>query len=105
MNERKYIEEIEGLMVEILYEYEEGDKGIRNSEGEWWSPPTSPRVTIVSWELKDESREDYPDYDDEEWEQWMKDIDRYVHNDSEWDIIEFEHEFRDLPWERKDKRN
>ena len=25
MNERKYTEEIEGLMVEILYEYEEGD--------------------------------------------------------------------------------
>ena len=91
MNERKYTEEIEGLMVEILYEYEEGDKGIRNSEGEWWSPPMGDRVTIVSWRLRDESREDYPDYDDEEWEQWMQDIDRYVHNDSEWDIIEFEH--------------
>jgi hypothetical protein len=88
MKERKYIEEIEGLMVEILYEYEEGDSG------DYYTPPTGDRVTIVSWKLKDESREDYPDYDDEEWEQWMKDIDHYVYNDSEWDIIEFEHELK-----------
>lgn len=84
MKERKYNEEIEGLMVEITYEYEEGDKG------DYWTPPTGDRVTIVSWKLRDESREDYPDYDDEEWEKWMQDIDHYVYNDSEWDIIEFE---------------
>lgn len=90
MNERKYIEEIEGLMVEILYEYEEGDSG------DEFTPPTGDRVTILDWQLKDESREDYPDYDDEEWEEWMQDIDRYVYNDSEWDIIEFEHELEDL---------
>jgi hypothetical protein len=88
MNERKYIEEIEGLMVEILYEYEEGDSG------DEFTPPTGDRVTIVSWKLRDDSREDYTDYDDEEWEQWMKDIDHYVYNDSEWDIIEFEHELK-----------
>lgn len=86
MKERKYSEEIEGLMVEITYEYEEGDKG------DYWTPPTGDTVTIVSWKLRDECREDFPDYDDEEWEQWMQDIDRYVHNDSEWDIIEFEHD-------------
>ena len=90
MKERKYIEEIEGLMVEILYEYEEGDSG------DEFTPPTGDRVTILEWKLKDESREDYPDYDDEEWGKWMQDIDRYVHNDSEWDIIEFEHELEDL---------
>lgn len=90
MNERKYTEEIEGLMVEILYEYEEGDSG------DEFTPPTGDRVTILDWQLKDESREDYPDYDDEEWEEWMQDIDRYVYNDSEWDIIEFEHELEDL---------
>lgn len=86
MKERKYIEEIEGLMVEIIYEYEEGDSG------DEFTPPTGDRVTILDWQLKDESREDYPDYDDEEWEEWMQDIDRYVYNDSEWDIIEYEHE-------------
>ena len=85
MNERKYTEEIEGLMVEILYEYEEGDSG------DEFTPPTGDRVTILDWQLKDESREDYPDYDDEEWEEWMQDIDHYVYDDSEWDIIEFEH--------------
>lgn len=90
MNERKYIEEIEGLMVEILYEYEEGDSG------DEFTPPTGDRVTILDWRLKDESREDYQDYDDKEWEEWMQDIDRYVYNDSEWDIIEFEHELEDL---------
>ena len=88
--ERKYNMEIEGLMVEILYEYEEGDSG------DEFTPPTGDRVTILDWKLKDESREDYPDYDDEEWEKWMQDIDHYVHNDSEWDIIEFEHELEDL---------
>lgn len=89
MNERKYIEEIEGLMVEITYEYEEGDSG------DYWTPPTGDRVTIVSWRLVDGEknvRNEYPDYDDEEWEEWMQDIDHYVHNDSEWDIIEFEHD-------------
>lgn len=86
MRERKYNMEIEGLMVEILYEYEKGDKG------DYWTPPTGDTVTIVSWKLRDESREDYLDYDDEEWEQWMQAIDHYVQNDSEWDIIEFEHD-------------
>ena len=76
-------------MVEILYEYEEGDRG------DEFTPPTGDRVTILDWQLKDESREDYPDYDDEEWEEWMRDIDRYVYNDSEWDIREYEHEIRE----------
>ena len=93
MNERKYIEEIEGLMVEILYEYEEGDSG------DYFTPPAGDRVTIVSWRLLDGEknvRNEYADYDDEEWEQWMADIDHYVHNDSEWDIIEFEHELEEI---------
>ena len=90
MKERTYIEEIEGLKVEITYEYEKGDKG------DYWTPPTGDSVTIVDWKLKDESREDYPDYDDEEGEEWMKDIDHYVYNDSEWDIIEYEHKLEDL---------
>ena len=63
MNERKYTEEIEGLMVEIIYEYEEGDSG------DYWTPPTGDRVIIVEWKLKDKCREDYPDYDDDEWEE------------------------------------
>ena len=87
--EREFNMEIEGLMVKIFYEYEEGESG------DYWTPPTGDRVTIVSWKLRDENREDYLDYDDEEWEEWMADIDHYVHNDSEWDIIEFEHEMRD----------
>lgn len=89
MKERKYNMEIEGLMVEITYEYEKGDKG------DYYTPPTGDRVTIVSWKLLDESREDYPDYDNEEWEEWMSDIDDYVHDESEWDIIEYEHELED----------
>ena len=52
MKERKYTEEIEGLMVEILYEYEEGDSG------DYWTPPTGERVTILDWKLKDECREE-----------------------------------------------
>lgn len=86
MDERKYTEEIEGLLVEILYEYEEGDSG------DEFTPPTGDRVTIIDWKLKDKSREDFKDYDDDE---WMRDIDHYVYNDSEWDIIGFEHEIRE----------
>lgn len=91
MNERKYNEEIEGLMVEITYEYEEGDSG------DYWTPPTGDRVTIVSWRLVDGEknvRNEYADYDDEEWEDWMRDIDKYVYNDAEWDILEFENELK-----------
>jgi hypothetical protein len=93
MNERKYIGEIEGLMVEILYEYEEGDRG------DEFTPPTGDRVTILSWGLLDGEkrvRYEYYDCDDDEWEECMQDIDHYVHNDAEWDIIEFEHELEDL---------
>ena len=89
MKERKYTEEIEGLMVEILYEYEEGDSG------DEFTPPTGDRVTIIDWKLRDKCREDFQDYDDDEWDEWMRDIDHYVYNDSEWDIIEFEHETRE----------
>lgn len=87
MNERKYIEEIEGLMVEVTYTFEDGDKG------DYFTPPAGDRVTIVSWRLADGEknvRNQLPDYDDEEWEQWMADIDHYVHNDSYYDIVEFE---------------
>lgn len=88
MKERNYISEIEGLMVEVIYTFEEGD------EGDYWTPPTGDRVTIVSWRLlhEKEDRELNSDLDDEEWEEWMSNIDHYVHNDSEWDIIEFEHD-------------
>lgn len=92
MKERKYNEEIEGLMVEITYEYEEGDKG------DYWTPPTNDKVKILGWRLlyEEEDRELNSDLDDSEWEDWMRDIDHYVHNESEWDIIEFEHELEDL---------
>ena len=86
--ERKYNMEIEGLMVEITYDFTEGDKG------DWMTPPTGDRVDILEWKLKDECREDYPDYDDEEWEDWMRDIDKYVYNDAEWDILEFENKLK-----------
>lgn len=81
---RKYRMEIEGLMVEISYEYTEGDIG------DYWTPPTAPQVNIVDWKLAEESREDYVDYTDDEWAEWMKAIDDYINNDSYYDIVEFE---------------
>lgn len=89
MDERKYTEEIEGLLVEITYEYEAG------YSGDYWTPPTGDRVDILEWKLRDKCREDFPDYDDDEWEEWMRDIDHYVYNEAEWDIIGFEHEIRE----------
>lgn len=87
--ERRYNMEIEGLMVEITYDFTEG------WAGDYWTAPTEDRVEILGWRLRDESREDYLDYDDEEWEDWMRDIDRYVRNDAEWDILEFEKDLSD----------
>lgn len=83
--ERKYNMEIEGLMVEISYNFTEGERG------DYWTPPTNDKVEILGWNLRDESYDDYKfDYTVEEWEDWMRDIDKYVYNDSVWDIIEFE---------------
>jgi hypothetical protein len=83
--ERKYNMEIEGLMVEISYDFTEGDKG------DYMTPPTGDIVEILDWRLRDESYDDYKfDYTEEEWEDWMRDIDKYVYNDSVWDILEFE---------------
>lgn len=85
---RKYRMEIEGLMVEISYDYEDGDKGDN------WTPPTAPQVNIDSWKLAEESREDFADYTDDEWAEWMKAIDDYVNNDSYYDIVEFEEDLK-----------
>ena len=85
--EKIFIKEIEGLWVAITYEYYKGDKG------DYYTPPTSPSVTIVDWSLtKGDCREAYLDYTDEEWDEWMSMIDNYVNNDVEWDIIEFEND-------------
>jgi hypothetical protein len=82
---RKFRMEIEGLWVDIFYEYEEGDKG------DYYTPPTGPSVDIVEWRLDGVAYDDYKfDYSEEEWEEWMCDIDKYVNNDAQWDIIEFE---------------
>lgn len=85
MKDRKYNVVIEDLWVEITYEYEKGDNG------DEFTPPTSPFVTIIEWKLTNgDCREEYLDYTNEEWDKWMRDIDYYVHNFSFWDIIEFE---------------
>lgn len=86
---REYNMEFEGLMVEISYNFIEGDKG------DYWTPPTNDKVEILGWRLRDESYDDYKfDYTEEEWEDWMHDIDHYVNNDSVWDILEFENELK-----------
>lgn len=85
---REFRMEIEGLMVEISYEYEEGDKG------DYYTPPTGPGVEIYGWSFPDgevATRErEAADYTDEEWYEWCDDIKNYVYNDARWDIIEFE---------------
>ena len=83
---RKFRMEIEGLWVNIFYEYTDGD------EGDYCTPPTAPRVDIKYWEL-DEGEADEKEIQqlsDNEWEAWLFDIEEYVWHDAEWDIIEFE---------------
>lgn len=88
--EKKYNMGIEGLMVEISYDFTEGDRG------DYMTPPTGDIVEILGWILRDESYDDYKfDFTEEEWEDWMRDIDHYVNNDSVWDIIEFENDLKD----------
>ena len=88
MNERKYIAEIEGLMVEITYEYKEGCKGDRDT------PPTEDRVYIKYWELVkgEEEQKEIDQLSDHAWDSWMFDIEEYVYNHAQYDIIEFEHD-------------
>lgn len=83
---RKFRMEIEGLWVNIFYEYEEGCKG------DYDTPPTGPRVDIKYWELDEGEAEEKErqELSDDAWEAWLFDIEEYVWNDSEWDIIEFE---------------
>lgn len=78
--------EIEGLWVNIFYEYEEECKG------DYDTPPTGPRVDIKYWELDEGEAEEKErqGLSDNAWEAWLFDIEEYVYNDSEWDIIEFE---------------
>lgn len=87
--ERKYNMIVEGLMVEITYDFTEGD------EGDYMTPPTGDRVDILEWRLLEDKREDHPEVNDAEWEGWMRDIDVYVYHESEWDILEFEKELRE----------
>lgn len=91
--ERKYNTEIEGLMVEITYDFTEGDKG------DWMTPPTGDMVDILGWKLlygEDTERKRWLASDDEEWREWMSDINHYVYNESMWDILEWENKIRDI---------
>ena len=80
----KYLMQIEQLMVIIDYDYIEGQKG------DYTTPPFSDDVRIKSWRLlngEKSERATHSDYDDEEWEQWMDDIDTYVWNNAADDIL------------------
>lgn len=92
---KKYNMEIEGVMVEITYDFIRGYKGTREFEG------MPDRVDVLSWRLlhEEEVKANNSDLDDDEWEDWMSDIDTYVHNDSEWDILEWENESNDVDWD------
>ena len=83
--------EIEGLWVKIFYDYEAGDLG------DYATPPTGPRVTIDHWELDkgEEKKQQENELSDDDWDAWMFDIEEYVYNDSEWDIIEWEESVKD----------
>lgn len=79
------IVEIEGLDVVIEYAVIKGDKG------DYWTPPTPDDVRIKSWRLlngEKSERATHSDYDDEEWEQWMDDIDTYVWAELELNLLE-----------------
>ena len=86
MEERKFRMVIENLWVEITYDYEEGCKGDRDT------PPTEDRVDIKYWELVkgEEKQKEIDELSDHAWESWLFDIEEYVYNDAQWDILEFE---------------
>ena len=85
MAERKYLMEIECLMVVITYEH------IGSSGCDEGGPYSSEDMWIKSWELLDGeklTRAKHPDYDDDEWRKWMEDIDLYVWGNARKEIIE-----------------
>lgn len=79
------IVEIEGLDVVIEYTV------IKGSKGDYWTPPTYDEVRIISWRLlrgEEVERVEHPNYDDEEWAQWLDDIDTYVWTELELNLLE-----------------
>ena len=71
--------EIEGLKVEVDYEYEEG------RDGDNTTPPSPWFIETKGWRLVNYSRKDFCGSDDE-WCDWMADIDWYVATDCYDDI-------------------
>ena len=88
---RKFRMEIEGLWVDIYYDFTKGDKG------DCMTPPTGDRVNIHYWELAkgEEKQKEIDQLSDDAWDAWMFDIEQYVYNDAEWDILEFEKDLND----------
>lgn len=95
MKERKYKMEIEGLMVEITYNFERGDKG------DYFTPPTGGFVDILYWELAkgEEKAQEREGISDDAWDAWMFDIEEYVYHHSTWDILEWENRIRDIDFD------
>lgn len=89
--ERKFRMEIEGLWVDIYYDFTKGDKG------DYMTPPTGDIVNIHYWELAkgEEKQKEIDQLSDDAWDAWMFDIEQYVYNDAEWDILEFEKDLND----------
>lgn len=89
--ERKFRMEIEGLWVDITYDFTEGDSG------DYMTPPTGDIVNIHYWELAkgEEKQKEIDQLSDDAWDAWMFDIEQYVYNNAEWDILEFEKSLRD----------
>ena len=82
-----YKTEIEGLEVEITYEFEEGDCG------DDYTPPTPTFIEIVEWKLANgekTERYNHTDLDDEEWECLMDDIQWTIDHRIEDEILDYE---------------
>lgn len=85
---KHYEATIEGLKVKITYDF------YKSTTGDNWTPSSGDIVEILGYELsegEDSSRLRH-NLDDDEWNDWLSDVEAYVYSDAVDDILEFENE-------------
>lgn len=85
---KHYEATIEGLKVKITYDF------YKSTTGDNWTPSSGDIVEILRYELsegEDSSRLRH-NLDDDEWNDWLSDVEAYVYSDAVDDILEFENE-------------
>lgn len=87
MKSGTYRTTIDGMEVDIFYDYQEGDNG------DYWTPPTPYYLEVTGWSFADPfESEKHGDLDDEEWGEVVADLGDYIFKYMADKIAEIENE-------------